>query len=81
MRVGDLLYVPGGRGFHHFYQVRGVHLAGEKTVGLIEIMPLTEKPGTDGAKRYETMFVPEPMVRHFATYTQVRAPETVGALA
>lgn len=70
MKTDDILVLPDFRfGRHRFWQVLSICLGAEGQEGLIELRPLTERPGVDvDGNAHKTTWVPEALVRDLEVY-------------
>lgn len=71
MKPGDIVYCPDANGVcHRFYMIEGVFLGSLNQQSLIELRSMTEASGTAyGKDMPASVFVPEPLLRHFTIYT------------
>jgi len=72
IKVGDIIRITKGKG--HLYEVTAVCLGGTRNEDLVELMSLTEEPGSDsGGTVRGTTIVPLPIIQRCFEYLYRRA--------
>lgn len=77
MAPGDIIvFSPARVGAARFYKVLGVFLGAEGQESLVELVSMTERPGSvPGKQTMHTTFVPEPLLRNCTVYTREAFPD------